>query len=168
MALRSRSRCSSSTCTASPRQPFSRCAASETRSPPRNVAAWVRSLAATTLPHVAFTSPPYAYLRYAAASRRVRRQSLVANNPSRHRCFTSPLMHPYHLHDHRVSACLHSPRPRHTWQVGGCCLHALSFQQARNWNMPPGGVHASFAGYMLTNAGVPCRAILRELNSVRW
>ena len=29
--------------------------------------------------------------------------------------------------------------------------------------MPPGAVHAAFAGYMLSNAGVPSRAIVRAV-----
>lgn len=52
-------------------------------------------------------------------------------------------------------------------QVGGCCFHEVSFQQARNWNIPPGGVHTAFAGYMLSNSGVPGRAIVKALNGVR-
>ena len=63
-------------------------------------------------------------------------------------------------------ADLHSLSPSTLIEVGGCCFHALSYQQARNWNMAPGAVHTAFAGYMLSNAGVPCRAIIKELNTV--
>ena len=59
---------------------------------------------------------------------------------------------------------LHALSPTSQLEAGGCCFHSLSYQQARNWNLPPGSVHAAFAGYMLSNAGVPSRAIIREIN----
>ena len=62
---------------------------------------------------------------------------------------------------------LHALSPTSVQEVGGCCFHSLSFQQARNWNMPPGAVYTAFAGYMLSNAGVPCRAVVKELNNKR-
>jgi len=62
---------------------------------------------------------------------------------------------------------LHELSPTSLLEVGGCSLHALSFQQARNWNLMPGSVHASYSGYMLSNVGVPSRAIIKELNAVR-
>ncbi|EOD11316.1 hypothetical protein EMIHUDRAFT_51512, partial [Emiliania huxleyi CCMP1516] len=40
-------------------------------------------------------------------------------------------------------------------------------EQARNWNMPPGGVHVAFSGYMLSNANVPSRAVISELNNCK-
>ena len=62
-------------------------------------------------------------------------------------------------------ADLHALCPTELVEVGGSTLHELSFQQARNWNLPPGSVHTAYAGYMLSNANVPSRAILTELNS---
>ena len=62
-------------------------------------------------------------------------------------------------------ADLHALCPTTLVEFGGCSLHALSEQQARNWDMPPGGVHVSLCGYMLSNAGVPSRAVIREINA---
>ena len=44
---------------------------------------------------------------------------------------------------------LHDLSPSALLDAGGCAFHALSYQQARNWNMLPGSVHAAFSGYML-------------------
>ena len=60
---------------------------------------------------------------------------------------------------------LHDLSPSALLDAGGCAFHALSYQQARNWNMLPGSVHAAFSGYMLSNAGVPGRAVIREFAS---
>jgi len=62
---------------------------------------------------------------------------------------------------------LHALSPASVLEAGGCTFHSLSYQQARNWNMPPGGVHVAFSGYMLSNANVPSRAVISELNNCK-
>lgn len=62
-------------------------------------------------------------------------------------------------------ADLHALSATAVLEVGGCTLHMLSYQQARNWNMPPGRVVVAFSGYMLSNACVPSRAVVTELNA---
>jgi len=62
---------------------------------------------------------------------------------------------------------LHALSPTSVVEAGGCSFHELSYQQARNWNMPTGSVHVAFSGYMLSNANVPCRAVVSELNSIK-
>lgn len=64
-------------------------------------------------------------------------------------------------------ADLHAFHASAVLEVGGCTLHPLSYQQARNWNIAPGGVIVAFSGYMLSNANVPSRAVLTELNTVK-
>ena len=63
-------------------------------------------------------------------------------------------------------ADLHSFSPTSVLECGGSIVHSLSYQQARNWNLAAGSVHTAYSGYMLSNAGVPSRAILLELNNV--
>ena len=41
---------------------------------------------------------------------------------------------------------LHALSATRLLEVGGCVLHELSYQQARNWNIKPGAVHVAFAG----------------------
>ncbi|EOD16445.1 hypothetical protein EMIHUDRAFT_245118 [Emiliania huxleyi CCMP1516] len=52
-----------------------------------------------------------------------------------------------------------------TLQRGG--VEKAREDAARNWNMPPGGVHVAFSGYMLSNANVPSRAVISELNNCK-
>ncbi len=58
---------------------------------------------------------------------------------------------------------LHAITPRSYLEVGGSVLHALSYQQARNYGLPVQGVYLASAGYMFRRANVPSRALLREV-----
>ncbi|GJP62152.1 hypothetical protein CLOP_g19245 [Closterium sp. NIES-67] len=58
---------------------------------------------------------------------------------------------------------LHSVTPDRFLELSGGVLHALSYQQARNFRFPCGLVYVAEPGYMLSRAGVPRFAIIQKL-----
>ncbi|MDX9721363.1 MAG: trypsin-like peptidase domain-containing protein [Myxococcota bacterium] len=59
---------------------------------------------------------------------------------------------------------LHAITPREYIEVGGGIIHALSYQQARNYRYPVEGLYVAAPGYMLGSAGVPWGAVLRAID----
>ncbi|CAO2825337.1 unnamed protein product [Amaranthus hypochondriacus] len=57
---------------------------------------------------------------------------------------------------------LHSITPDHFLEVSGAVIHALSYQQARNFRFTCGLVYVAEPGYMLVRAGVPRHAIIKK------
>ncbi|KAF0682510.1 Aste57867_25366 [Aphanomyces stellatus] len=49
---------------------------------------------------------------------------------------------------------LHAITPRRYFQLGGCTLHDLSYQQARNASLPVGSVYVASAGHMFVQANI--------------
>ncbi|XP_022771939.1 protease Do-like 7 [Durio zibethinus] len=60
---------------------------------------------------------------------------------------------------------LHSITPAHFLEVSGAVIHALSYQQARNFRFQCGLVYVSEPGYTLSRAGVPRHAIIKKFAS---
>lgn len=60
-------------------------------------------------------------------------------------------------------ADLHDVTPDEYLEVGGGVLNELSYQQARNFALPLGGVFVAAPGYMLERAGIPHGAVLTEV-----
>ncbi|CAI5965219.1 unnamed protein product, partial [Closterium sp. NIES-65] len=58
---------------------------------------------------------------------------------------------------------LHAVTPDRFLELSGGVLHALSYQQARNFRFPCGLVYVAEPGYMLSRAGVPRFAIIQKL-----
>eukprot|EP00639_Heterosigma_akashiwo_P023346 CAMPEP_0206419096 /NCGR_PEP_ID=MMETSP0294-20121207/38403_1 /ASSEMBLY_ACC=CAM_ASM_000327 /TAXON_ID=39354 /ORGANISM="Heterosigma akashiwo, Strain CCMP2393" /LENGTH=445 /DNA_ID=CAMNT_0053882405 /DNA_START=25 /DNA_END=1359 /DNA_ORIENTATION=+ len=54
---------------------------------------------------------------------------------------------------------LHAITPAELLEVSGGVVHALSYQQARNYNLPCGGVYMAQSGYMFGRAGITCHCI---------
>ncbi|KAF8390023.1 hypothetical protein HHK36_024544 [Tetracentron sinense] len=59
---------------------------------------------------------------------------------------------------------LHSITPKNFLEVSGAVIHALSYQQARNFRFKCGLVYVTEPGYMLSRAGVPRHAIIKKLS----
>ncbi|KAI3892686.1 hypothetical protein MKW92_051722 [Papaver armeniacum] len=57
---------------------------------------------------------------------------------------------------------LHSITPNSFLEVSGAVIHALSYQQARNFHFKCGIVYVAKPGYMLSRAGVPRHAIIKK------
>ena len=60
-------------------------------------------------------------------------------------------------------ADLHAVTPDRYLEVGGGVLNPLSYQQARNYALPTGGVYVSSSGYMLRHAGIPRGSVITEV-----
>ncbi|KAJ1340528.1 hypothetical protein BSLG_004622 [Batrachochytrium salamandrivorans] len=60
---------------------------------------------------------------------------------------------------------LHSITPSRYLEVGGGILHELSYQMARSYIVPTGGVFVAGAGYMFGLSGVSKRCIIESLNN---
>ncbi|KAJ8325914.1 hypothetical protein O5D80_005558 [Batrachochytrium dendrobatidis] len=60
---------------------------------------------------------------------------------------------------------LHSITPNRYLEVSGGILHELSYQMARSYIVPTGGVFVAGAGYMLGLSGVSKRCIIESLNN---
>jgi len=58
---------------------------------------------------------------------------------------------------------LHSITPSVFLEVSGGVIHALSYQQARNFHFSCGLVYVAEPGYMLSRAGVPKHAIIKKM-----
>jgi len=54
---------------------------------------------------------------------------------------------------------LHSITPAELMEISSGVVHALSYQQARNYNLPCGGVYMAQCGYMFGRAGITCHCI---------
>ncbi|KAI3868603.1 hypothetical protein MKX03_013113 [Papaver bracteatum] len=57
---------------------------------------------------------------------------------------------------------LHSITPNSFLEVSDAVIHALSYQQARNFHFKCGVVYVAKPGYMLSRASVPCHAIIEK------
>lgn len=61
---------------------------------------------------------------------------------------------------------LHDVTPSRLLEACGGVVHALSYQQARNFQLPVGSVYVAEPGYVLGLAGVSKHAIITSLNNV--
>ncbi len=59
---------------------------------------------------------------------------------------------------------LHAITPATYLEVGGAILHPLSYQQARNYAVPAGGVYLASRGYVFARADVPSRVVITEVD----
>jgi len=60
-------------------------------------------------------------------------------------------------------ADLHEVTPDEYLEIGGGVVNELSYQQARNFALPVGGVFVAAPGYMLERAGIPRGAVVTEV-----
>jgi S1-C subfamily serine protease len=61
---------------------------------------------------------------------------------------------------------LHAITPSTYLEVGGAVLHPLSYQLARSYAVPAGGVYLASQGYIFSRAGVPRRVVITEVDGV--
>jgi len=61
-------------------------------------------------------------------------------------------------------ADLHAITPSEFIEVGGAILHPLSYQLARQVNMPLRGIYVANAGYLLSRAGIGRASVITEIN----
>jgi S1-C subfamily serine protease len=59
---------------------------------------------------------------------------------------------------------LHAITPSEFLEFGGGVLHALSYQQARNYALPVQGLYVAAPGYALGRAGIPDSALILEVD----
>lgn len=58
---------------------------------------------------------------------------------------------------------LHALSPASFVEAGGSVIHNLSYQKARHYGVPVEGLIVSQSGYMLSSAGIPRSALIREV-----
>ena len=58
---------------------------------------------------------------------------------------------------------LHAVTPDEYISIGSAILHPVSYQQARNFNVPLNGIYVAHRGYMLARAGIETGSILYEI-----
>jgi len=61
-------------------------------------------------------------------------------------------------------ADLHAVTPSSYLEAGGAVLNALSYQQARSYGLPVGGVYLASRGYSFAGGGIPARAVIKAVD----
>jgi S1-C subfamily serine protease len=59
---------------------------------------------------------------------------------------------------------LHAITPAEYLEIGGGVIHPLSYQQARNFGAPLGGLYLAATGYMFSRAEIPWKAVITALD----
>lgn len=65
-----------------------------------------------------------------------------------------------------IVQCLHSITPSRFVEVGGGVVHDLSYQLAKSYSQPVGGVYVATSGHMLASASAWRKSILVSVNNI--